>query len=65
MKILKQTRGIASNRLTKIDPNKIITDGETLHSHPNLNLLNSITVKNRYLKIADEPLETYLIAEEW
>lgn len=64
MKILKSTRGIVSNRLTKIDPNKTINE-EILHAFPNLDLLSSLSIKNGYLKAANKPLETYLMIEEW
>lgn len=66
MRILKSTRGISGNRMTKIDPNKNSgTSSTEQHTHPNLSLLNNLSIQNKYLKVADDPVETHLIAEEW
>ena len=67
MKILKSVRTIAGNRLTTRDPMKNEGTGtNTDHTHPNLPLLNSLTLDdNNILRTNNGPVQTHLIAEEW
>ena len=35
------------------------------HTHPNLPLLNNLSIENNYLKVGSTPVETHLLSEEW
>lgn len=65
MKIFKTSRTIAGDRLTTIDPKKGTTSTGDGHTHPNLPLLNNLSIENNYLKVGSTPVETHLLSEEW
>lgn len=51
--------------LVPFQPQKGTTSTGDGHTHPNLPLLNNLSIENNYLKVGSTPVETHLLSEEW